>query len=153
MKRFFFAVLTLLLLICLLPQQGFATEVTAAEGSVVYFEDGSYMVTTIQETGSRASGTKTWTKTRTYYNSSDVMEWQILLTGTFTYNGTSATCANAACDVEVYANNWYVVSQSAEKNGNAASCTVTMGKTFLGITISKPVHTLTITCDKDGNLT
>lgn len=153
MKRLFCAVLTLLLLACLFPQQTLAAEMSPAGEAIVYFEDGSYMVTTIEEIGTRASGTKTQSKARTYYGSDDEAKWKIILTGTFTYNGTSATCTNSICSVDVYASNWYVVSKSAEKSGNEASCTVTMGQTFLGITISKPVHTLTITCDKDGNLT
>lgn len=153
MKRFFCAVLTLLMLACLLPRQTLAAEISATGESTVYFKDGSYMVTTIEEISTRASGTKTQSKARTYYGSDDEIKWKILLTGTFTYNGTSSTCTSSTCNVDVYASNWYVVSKSAEKSGNEASCTVTMGQTFLGITISKPVHTLTITCDKDGNLT
>lgn len=153
MKRLFCVVLTLLVLICLLPRQTLAAEISAAGKSVVYFEDGSYIVTTAEEISTRASGTKSLTKARTYYGSDDEIKWEIILTGTFTYNGTSATCTSSSCSVDVYANNWYVVSKSAKKSGNEASCTVTMGQTFLGITISKPVHTLTITCDKDGNLT
>lgn len=153
MKRFFCAVLTLLMLACLLPRQTLAAEISATGESTVYFKDGSYMVTTIEEISTRASGTKTQSKARTYYGSDDEIKWKILLTGTFTYNGTSSTCTSSTCNVDVYASNWYVVSKSAEKSGNEASGTVTMGQTFLGINISKPVHTLTITCDKDGNLT
>ncbi len=151
MKRILCTALSLLMLICLIPYPALAAEMTTADENTVYFDDGSYMVTVIEEVRTRASNTVTQTKSRTYYNSDDVAEWKITLTGTFTYNGTTSSCTSASCNVDVYASNWYTVSKSASKSGNTASCTVTMGKTFLGITISKPVHTLTLTCDKDGN--
>ena len=151
MKRCFSAILAILLLVCLLPCNTLAAEPTTANESIEYYADGSYLVTTITESVSRASGTKTQSKAQSYYDSSDNLEWKITLTGTFTYNGTSATCTSASCNVDVYASNWYLISKSASKSGNTASSDVTMGQKLLGITISKPNYTMTLTCDKDGN--
>ena len=153
MKPILCTMFAFFVIVCLSPCAAFAAETVAVNEDVVYFEDGSYIVTIAEEIVSRASGIKTQTKSRTYYDSNDVAEWKITLTGIFSYNGSSATCTESTCSVDVYASNWYLISKTAEKSSNIASCTVTLGKTFLGITISKPVHTLTIVCDKDGNFT
>lgn len=119
---------------------------------IIYLEDGRYIVIVTEESVSRASGTKTGS--RTYYgNTSDgTTEWKAVLTGTFTYNGTTATCTNSSVSVTVYANNWYEVSKTAGKSGASATGSVTMGRKVLGITVAKETYDLSLTCSPTGTL-
>lgn len=40
----------------------------------------------------------------------------------------------------------------ASKSGAVASASVTMGQIVMGITVSQTSYQLTLTCDKNGNL-
>lgn len=142
--------LAFLMVLTMIPVRAEAAQVI--DTRIEYLPDGSYIETVITESVSRASGTKTGSKAQRLVDSDGTELWNIRLQGTFSYNGTSATCTNAVCTVTVSADNWYVVSKSAGKSGATASAEVTMGKKFLGITISKPEYSLTLTCDKNGNL-
>ena len=152
MKRrtisFFLALITLLMV----PINVSAAENTINADKTIWFEDGSSMEFIILENTSRASGTKTGTKQATYRDSTGEVCWIATLTGTFTYTGTSSTCTSSTCNVTIYDNAWYVVSKSSSRSGNTATATVTMGLKVLGVTVSKPTYNLTLTCDKDGNL-
>ena len=154
MKRIAVLLLTVTMVLLLLPANAYAasdlqeTQVT----EVQRFTDGSYLVITVQTIETYASGTKTGTATCTYYSTSDEILWVAVLTGTFTYNGTTATCTASSCNVTVYKNNWYVISKSASKNANAATGTVTMGCKFLGVTIMQETYDLSLSCDPNGNI-
>lgn len=149
-RRFLPTVLLLAFLLSMIPFRAEASQTVATE--IEYLSDGGYIETVISESVSRASGTKTGTKVKRYVDSDGNEEWVIRLEGTFSYNGTSATCTNAVCNVTVSASNWYVVNKSASKNGAVASASVTMGQKVLGVTVAKPSYQLTLTCDKNGNL-
>lgn len=72
-----------------------------------YFDDGSYMVTTITESSSafiRASRSKTGSKTAKYYSSSGSALWSVTVTGTFSYTGSSVTCKSASVTLTCKAN-------------------------------------------------
>ena len=144
-------ILATLILIVSLPVQAFAAE-TAETSSVIYLENGDYITITIQEIEGRASGTTSGHKDLTYTASSGTVCWKATLSGTFTYTGTSATCTASSCSVTIYENNWYTVSKSATKSGNTATATITMGRKFLGVTIAKDTYDITLSCDKNGNL-
>lgn len=145
-----------LLLVCLLSFSCLGLTASAAEmeqeTTITYFEDGSYLVETIEIIQSRASGTKTGSKSKTYYGDDGTSNWKATLTGTFTYTGTSATCTASSVSVTVYDSDWYTVSKSASKSGNTATASVTMGEKLLGVTVNKMSTSSTLSCDKDGNL-
>lgn len=149
-KRNVAAMLALLIALMVLPIHAEATQIVSNQTE--YLPDGGYIETVITESVSRASGTKTGTKATRYVDSDGNEEWIIRLQGTFNYNGTTATCTNSVCNVTISEDNWYVVSKSASKSGATASANVTMGRKAAGITIVKPKYTLTLTCDKNGNL-
>lgn len=121
-------------------------------GETVYFEDGSYIVTTITEVQSRAAKGKSGTKTSTYYVDDGTARWKVTLSGSFTYDGSSATCTSSSCSVIIYNNSWYTISKSASKSGNTAFGSATMGYKVLGITTNQVTRDISLTCDKDGNL-
>ena len=150
MKRIVSLSIALIMMASLVSVTCFAA--SDSETKVTYFEDGSYLVETIEESRTRASGTKTGTKTQTYYGSDGESAWKAVLTGTFTYTGSSATCTASSVSVTIYDTSWYTISKSASRSGNTASATVTMGCKLLGVTIDKVTTTPTLTCDKDGNL-
>lgn len=149
MKRVVCIICTLMLFVNIIPVLGSATE----RGSdIITFEDGSYILISVAEQGIRATSSKSGTKTYTYYDSTGVMKWKAVLSGTFAYNGYSATCALSSCDVTIYDSDWYVVSKSAGKTGSSATGKVTMGYKVLGSTVDTYAVNLVLTCDVNGNL-
>lgn len=150
MKRFFSLVLVAILLISIFPQNCLAVEIK--EPAVIYFEDGSYMTETIRQVYSRTSGAKTATKEKTYYDGNGNADWKVVLTGSYTYTGSSSTCTASSCSVTIYDSDWYTISKSASKSDNTATASVTMGYKLLGVTVNKVSADIALTCDKDGNL-
>lgn len=150
MKRMISCVLLFVMILTMLPTVGFASDVH--ETVVASYEDGSYMTEEISEQGIRASGSKTGTKTRNYYNSNNDLAWKVVLTGKFTYTGSSATCTSSSINATIYNSAWYVVSKSSSKTSNKAKGTAVMGEKALGVTVGKVQVDLTLTCDANGNL-
>lgn len=147
--RVFSMLLIVVMLVCMVPINVSAAQ---AQDRIITLDDGSYLQITIEELTTRATNTRTANKYLTHYNSSDEVLWEAKLTASFTYTGTTSACTSANCSVTVNDSAWYVVSKSASYSGNTATANLTMGKKFLGITIDKPEYTITLTCDKDGNL-
>lgn len=141
----------LMILLSTLPLNTLAAE-RYDEQMTTYFEDGSYLVETIEEHEMRASGTKSGSKTKTFYDSNSEIKWKTVLNGTFTYSGTSSTCTSSNCNVTIYSSEWYTVSKSATKSGNTANASVTMGEKLLGVTVRKVSTNLSLSCDANGNL-
>ena len=138
------------LAVCLVLLCAFPCSAQAASGTDVdteYLSDGGYIVTELANPNTRDAAQ---TKVKTYYNSDDVIEWKIILTGTFRYNGTVATCTGATCDVEIYDSSWYVVSKTAYCELATATCEVTMGKNVAGVNVVTPSFELSITCIRYG---
>ena len=152
MKRLFSVVLIAVLIIALLPYKTYANTEAQANENVIYLDDGNYITIELTWVESRASGTKTGSKTYRYNDSDGVEQWCAVLRGTFTYTGSSATCTASSCDVTISDSNYYVVSKEVSKSGNSALCALTVGKKFLGITIDKDTVNMSITCDANGNL-
>lgn len=152
MKRLFLLLLTSVLLLSLLPSQITAASQEKEFLEIIKYEDGSYLEISIETIQLKASGSVTKTKNYIYHNTDGTSAWKISLTGSFTYNGISATCTASSCNVTIYNSNWYLISKSASKSGSTAYGTATLGRRFLGITIEQVTHNLTLTCDKDGNV-
>lgn len=151
MKKRIISVLLFLILVLALIPSSFAAEMIN-DTDIIYFEDGSYLTFTIEEISARASGTKTGTKACTYTDSDGAVRWQAVLTGTFTYTGTTATCTASSCSITIYDDAWYTVSKSATRSGNTANAAITMGRKVLGITVTKKDYQWSLSCDKNGNL-
>lgn len=123
-----------------------------SETTVTYFEDGSYIIDTIEISGARASGSISGSKTRSYYDENGNLDWKAVLNGSFSYTGSSATCTSSSVNVTVYDSSWYTVSKSASKSGNTANASVTMGRKVLGVTVEQKSISISLSCDKNGNL-
>ncbi len=147
MKRILCWGMAFVLLLCIFP-----VSANAVEMETIYLEDGSYITVQIEPVSSRASGTKTGNKVYTHYDSDDSSNWKAVLTGTFTYTGSSASCTASRVNVTIYDSSWYVVSEDAQKSENKATASVTMGQKALGVTVNKVPVSLTLSCDANGNL-
>ena len=150
MKKLVTLILTALMILSLLPVQAFA-----ADSNVIYYDDGSYAVVTIeidQQTLTRASTIKAGTVAYNRYSTAGTLEWTASMKASFSYNGSTSTCISVNIPVvTIYNDNWSVVSQTSSKSGNTATANITMGlKQIIGT--SKVPITLTLSCDKYGNL-
>ena len=150
MKRIICLALLAVMLVSVLPINTYAVNIE--EIGITYFEDGSYMTETIYTIQSRASGTITGSKEKNYYDESGSLDWKAVLTGTFGYTGSSAVCTASSCNVTIYDSAWYTISKSATKSSNSAFASVTMGYKVLGVTVNQVPVSITLTCDKNGNL-
>ena len=88
MKRFISLLMLVIVIVGIVP-----VAVGAEENNVhvIYFEDGSYMTVEVLPWKMQASGSTSGGKRYTYYDLDGVSQWRADLTGTFSYNGSSAT--------------------------------------------------------------
>lgn len=149
MKRVLSIALAILLMMTAFP---IGASAVCEDRIITYYDDGSYMVEEIWISSIRASGTVSGNKATTYYDNNNTALWKATLSGTFTYNGSSATCTVSSCTVSIYNSAWYTISKSASKSGNAAYGTGTVGEKLLGVTVQRVPFSLTLSCDKNGNL-
>ena len=147
MKR----VLIILFAVILLPINGFIASAESVT-DFMYLEDGSYIIITLSTSRDRAAGTKTATKNYVYHANDGTEEWRAVLTGSFRYTGSSSSCTNSSCAVEIANTKWYIVSKTAYTNGNSALADLVMGYKWLGITTKKFTVNLSMSCDVNGNL-
>ena len=151
MERFVAFFVAFVLTISALPL-AIGAEKYDGESLVVQFEDGSYITEKITLTQFRRGGTVSGSKEQNLYDSNGNICWKVILYGTFSYNGSSATCTSSSCDVTLYSSDWYVISKSAGKSGNSATASVTMGELAAGVTVSRVPVSLTLKCDGKGNV-
>lgn len=148
MKKLTSWVLLATLLFMLLPISTSASETN----TVIYLDNGSYIIVTCECDNSRIAGVKNGKKTHNYYNANGDLQWTVILSGTFSYNGSVSVCTAASCDVSIYNSDWYVVSKNAELGGISAQGYAAMGRRYQGVTVETRNVSLTITCDANGNL-
>ena len=145
--------LSLVIMFALSPLSVSASEVQSATENRIDYADGSYVTITITQSPSRASYVQTGTKTLTYTDANGEVSWVAVLSGSFLFDGTTASCTGGICQVTIYESDWVEVSNSTTRSGATATTELTMGlKGLFGITIKKLNYTITLTCDKNGNL-
>lgn len=145
-------IVAVLLIFALLPICGFAAEVPTSSENIIYLEDGSYLVVEIFSTETRATSLKTGGKSITYNSSQGEAQWKATILGNFSFNGTTSTCTDCSLRVDIYETNWYEISQETSYSGNTAYAELTMGRKLLGIKVGEETVNITLTCDKNGNL-
>lgn len=140
-------------------QSIFATD---DSGSIEYYNDGSYSITTISDDIPAISDnlftlaitlsktTKTKSKTTTFYNSSNKAMWYVKVTGTFSYGNGSATCTDATVSAASYNDAWRISNKSSSKSGNRAIGTAT-AKRYQNLSVAETkTKTVTLTCSSTG---
>lgn len=97
---------------------------------------------------------KTVSKTKyvSYYSSDGELLWIASLTAGFTYNGKSSACDSVKTACVIYDSDWTLVSKEGSKNGNTATAYFKVRQHKLGVPLKIIEKSITITCDKDGNV-
>lgn len=149
MKKVLSILFAALFLLMLIPSAPAKAETTT---DVVYFEDGSYVVTVLQEYSTRSSNQKTASKSSTLYDPNGGAVATLTVHGTFRYDGTTVTCTASSYTYQIHNSSWSFSSGSASKSGNTATAKGTFARKVLGITVDSKTLTVSLSCDKNGNL-
>ena len=116
---------------------------TNFNSQIIYLENGDYLETKIQSEQTklplseislftRSTKQITKTKTSTYKSASGKSMWSVSITGTFTYNGSSAKCVSCSHSSKTYTTNWTIKSISSSKKDNSATANVVAVHTVNG---------------------
>ena len=151
-KRFFILVLASFLLLASTIGSVCAAESLTDRETVVHYEDGSYLTISVYEFPARSSNTKSGYKRLIYTDANGTEMWRCVLNATFTYDGTTSKATLASAQFTSSDSNWYEDTLYTYRSGNTAYGQLTVGKKLLGVTVGTYNYTLTLTCDKDGNL-
>lgn len=149
MKKLLATFLSILSLISLLP----SASAVHADPTIEYLSDGSYLVTELEDASpgiSLLTSTATKSKKLTYYSASDVAQWYVKVTGTFTYGDGSAKCTSASVSAGSYSSNWRIASKSSSKSGNKATATATAERLVQGQALRSVTESVTLTCSSTG---
>lgn len=145
MKRLFSIFFITLILGGLLISPAMAAE--EITDRTIYYEDGSYAVIALDHCGTRSNADKF--QTYTYYNPLGQKCFAYTLYATFTYNGVTSQADSCKGGVVIYREGWTLSTHSEYVSGNTA-----YGRaTFTGPNGESRTASLTLTCDKNGNVT
>lgn len=122
----------------------------AADGGTnhtIYFDDGSYAIVTLNSHFARSNINDV--KANTYYNPQGQRCFAYVLYASFTYNGSTSRADSCNFAAEIYRQGWDMDTHSEYVSGNTA-----YGRaTFTGPNGQTHTASLTLTCDKNGNVT
>lgn len=141
---------------CIPAHAAVASENT--QTTIELLENGDYIETVISyvtdkgfDYSTYATQTKTGKKTSSYRNSSGTVLWSVSVTGTFSYNGSTATCTSKSHSATSYSSNWSIKSVSSTKSGNSATANaVTTCRGATGTTDYS--MSVTLKCSANGTL-
>ena len=120
-----------------------------------YAEDGSYTVTTIEESVAPIAMvyTRVGKKTAKNYDSDDNLQWTYILMGTFRVtSGESAVCTASNYTYDIYDDHWSLTDHTNSFSGDTAYGTATFKRKFFFVTTNIFDINAHLTCDKNGNL-
>lgn len=144
MKRLAAMFFALVFALNLMAIPAMAAEVAA--GDAIYYEDGSYAVIT-QGPVTRSSTDRE--KIYTYYNPQGQRCFAYVLCAVFTYNGVTSSANSCSYKANIYRQGWDIKSHSEYVSGSTA-----YGRAvFTGPNGETRNVSLTLTCDKNGNIT
>lgn len=149
MKRVLVTLFTLLLSVSVVALPVSATEPTdqLLSRSIEYLDNGDYIITEVYKSAAQLfSGTNGY-KTSTYTHANGSNIFSVTVYGTFTYNGSTSSATSASATVRLINANVSFVSKNAYTSGATAFATGTVN--YGGINITR---TVSLTCDKNGNL-
>lgn len=115
--------------------------------TVNYISDDCYYIETITVPSVQPfANSKTGTKSAVCVSSGTAI-YTISVTGTFTYDGSTSTATSASGSISAHVEGVTLKSRNAYTSGSSAIATGSV--VYYGITLQK---TVTLTCDKNGNL-
>lgn len=144
------AVLLAVLLVVCFSATAFAAD---NDGRVVsrtveQYDNGAYAVITVYDTTTARGGSKNGYKDYKYYISG-TLQWTFTVYGSFSYDGSTATCTAASYGYNINKSEWYRVKGEAYPSGSAAIAKGTMRRTSDGREV---YPTVIITCTPNGVL-
>lgn len=153
-KRLFSVFFTLLLTFtCAIPSV-FASEysnIRQSNEGIVFLQDGSYIISTIQENSCislyATTHTKSGSKTSTVYSASGSPLYSITVHGVFSYNGSSASATSASYSYTDESPLWSFSNGSSSFSG----ATATASGTFKSGQITKTIRAV-LSCSANGML-
>ena len=128
---------------------------------VMYFDDGSYMITTLTEknieysqyNATRSAYIRTGTKTANYYSDDDELIWTYTLTGEFNVNsGISVVCTNVSASQTINSSSWGFYDENTYIEHQVARGKGFFKNKVLFVTVKTVEVDLFIRCDVNGNL-
>lgn len=130
------------------------TPIAHTSSRIVYQQDGIVVeeeLIVYEETSVLTRAAKTKSASKNYYikDSGGKTLAKYTLHGTFSYNGSSATCTKASYDTSVSNVFWSFSSASATKSGSSAKGSFTAKRALSSQTVSK---TIKITCSPSGSI-
>lgn len=145
MKRILSLMAVLVLCLSVLMSTASAANQT---GERIDYEDGSYAIITTGAAGlTRATCNES--KTYTYYNPSNQRCFSYTLYASFTYNGITSSADYVNYNAAIYRQGWDILKHNEYTSGKTAYGSAT----FTGPTGTQYPVSLSLTCDKDGNVT
>lgn len=97
--------------------------------------------------------TVTKTKYCNYFDSNGKLLWSVSLKATFTYNHRKAVCVSSEITYEIRDSDWKMLSYTSNEDSNTATGEFSIRQYKLGVPLKLIEKTLTLTCDKNGNVT
>ena len=101
-----------------------------------------------QSSFSRATNAAAGAKSGKGYSSDGELLWELIVHGTFTYDGTTATATQASYSYNIYNSAWKLKSAEAYCSGNQA---IAEGKFNGGLFLNRSTS-ITLTCSPTGVL-
>lgn len=145
----------------------------AADKQTEFFEDGSYITIEISSVITNENsdvftkilefyrkllefftGIKSVSKIKyaSYYDKNGNLLWTVFLEAEFSYNRKTSYCKSARTYSEIYDNDWEISFCEHKTDGNRAEAVFTIQQTKLGVKLRNINKTLSLTCDKNGNI-
>lgn len=166
MKKLFSLILAIALVFCVFSNIPVSAASVAdcpenlSDSYIQYLDDGSYFVVTLETDSSNISAlatTKTGTKTTTYYSPSNEALCALRIVANFSYNGNTVSCTGTSYNTYSYNSLWTVENVTTSHSGlstNRASATANGNavQRILGIKIKTAPCSVTVYCDKNGNI-
>lgn len=150
MKKIILFLLTMIMMLSIVP---IASATQESSNYIEYLDDGSYLVVSIESGGiSRITNTKTAKKTITHKESDGEILWSATLKGSFSYDGSSATCTSSNITYSVTNNAWKITSATATESENKSLGNIIAKKYTLGIPFKTIEKTITIACSANGTI-
>lgn len=130
-----------------IPVSATETEQQIISQDIVYISDDCYFIETISVPSIQPYGNaKTGTKTSVCISSGTAI-FTLTVTGVFSYDGSSSTATSATGSIATHVANATVTNRYAYTSGSSACAFASVS--YSGVTLQK---TVTLTCDKNGNL-
>ena len=155
MKRIIATILSLIMILSIsIPSKAQVPFTTNSEAE--YLGNGLYGIVTYEtsdDISTYATSTKTTSKKYTIQNADGENLARFTLKATFSYDGTTSKCTSSSYTTEVFKDSWSFSEASATKSGNTATGSFKAKCVVLFITTQTVEKTITLTCDKNGNIT